>query len=110
MSNISRNDILDLLNELESFESFVKRMSPYNVPYFIRYIDRMRYNIQTYITIGSYEVDKISKTLQRDWKEAKEVFLETPGFYLDEVDDDREKENIFKFCRYVRVIDSYVKK
>ena len=110
MGNISRNDILDLLNELESFESFVKRMSPEKMPYFIRYIDRMRYNIQTYITLGSYEVEKISRILQRDWREAKEVFLETPGFYLEDENDEDEKENIFKFCRYVRVIDSYVKK
>ena len=110
MRCISRNDILILLDQLENFESFVKRMSPDNIPYFIRYIDRMKYNIQTYITLGCIEDENFFKTLQRDWKEAKEVFLEIPGFYFQDIYEKDEKEMIFKFFEYVRNIDSYIRK
>ena len=109
MRNISRNDILKLQHELNEFEFFVVERNPDKVPYFVRYIDRMRCNIQTYVTLGYLEVENICKTLQRDWREAKEVFFETPEFTFDALNEEEEKENIFKFFEYVRKIDSYIK-
>ena len=96
-----------MLEELKEFQTFIEDLRPGKVPYFVKYIDRMKYNIQTYITLGCFECENVCKTLKRDWNEAKKVFLETPGFYIQ--DEEYEKELTFRFFEYVRDIDSYVK-
>ena len=109
MNYISRKDILKLQHELNEFEFFVMERNPDKIPYFVRYIDRMRYNIETYITLGCLDAENIYRTLRRDWKEAKDVFFEIPDYAFDDMDEEEEKENIFRFFDYVRRIDSYIK-
>ena len=105
----SKSEMVELMDELVSFENFLSEIRPGQTPYFVRYIDRMKYNLKTCVILDGLQKENVEITLQRDWSEAKNTFLAIPGYYFDDVNE-LDKENTFTFFNYVQTIDTYVKK
>ena len=109
MNSKFRNNVVKLLGTLDELEDFVRQVDPDRIPYFVRYLDRMRCNLKTYVTIGCLETENILKVVKRDWSEAKDGILGIPEYSVPDFRNSDEPGDAFKFLEYIMTIDSLIK-
>ena len=108
MKSVSKEDLVPLLNIIEELETFLESLRLNQMPYFVRFLDRMKYNLMTCITIGYLEWENIDVTLKRDWKEANDTFLGIPDFEMPGRTPEEKIERTYRFFGYVKTIDAIV--
>ena len=70
-----REELEDLRDELEKLMDFVRNMENGNLPYFYRYFDAMKNNIEIFFRIGEEDTEDIIPVLERDWKASHTILI-----------------------------------
>lgn len=63
------SELKELKNVLQTFTEFVWEMEEH-LPYFYRFFDAMRYNIEIFLQVGEGDEEQIQEILERDWLNA----------------------------------------
>ena len=63
------SELKELKNVLQTFTEFVWEMEEH-LPYFYRFFDAMRYNIEIFLQVGEEDESQIQEILERDWSKA----------------------------------------
>ena len=62
-------ELQELKKALQTFTEFVWEMEEC-LPYFYRFFDAMRYNIEIFLQVGDEDEGRLQKMLERDWTNA----------------------------------------
>ncbi len=72
---IGREELEALGRGLEKLMEFVRGMEQGELPYFYRYFDTMKNNIELFFRIGDEDIDDFLPVLERDWKASHTVLI-----------------------------------
>lgn len=72
---IGREELEDLREELEKLMEFVRGMEQGELPYFYRYFDTMKNNIEIFSHIDGEDIEGFLPVLARDWKASHTVLI-----------------------------------
>ena len=72
-----REELEDLRDELDKLMDFIRNMENGNLPYFYRYFDAMKNNIEIFFRIGEEDTEDIIPVLERDWKASHTIQIHT---------------------------------
>ena len=108
MKGVSKEDFVKLLNIIEDLEDFLESLALNQTPYFVRFLEQMKCNLKTCITIGYQDWENIDRVIKRDWQEANDTFLGIPGFEMPGKTMEEKIERTFLFFGYIKTIDSIV--
>ena len=70
-----REELEILREELEKLMDFIRNMEKGELPYFYRYFDTMKNNIEIFFRIGGEDTEDIIPVLERDWKASHTMFI-----------------------------------
>ena len=72
---IGRAELEDLREELEELMEFVRGMEQGELPYFYRYFDTMKNNIEIFFRIDGENIEDFLPVLERDWRASHTVLI-----------------------------------
>ena len=72
---IGREELKDLRDELVSMMYFIREMECGELPYFYRFFDTMKSNIEMFFCIGCDDIADFFPVLERDWKASHMMFI-----------------------------------
>ena len=70
-----REELEDLREVLEKLMEFIWGMEKGELPYFYRYFDTMKNNIEIFFWIGEQDMEDIISVLERDWKASQTMLI-----------------------------------
>ena len=94
-------------DELERLTDFIKEVEGRNLPYFYRYFDTMKNNIDLFLCIGDDDIDSLHLVLERDWKASHATLLGVQDYDLRESNPDIDPRLCFYFARLISEVGSY---
>ena len=92
---IKKMRLKKLRDELERLTDFIKEVEGRNLPYFYRYFDTMKNNIDLFLL------------LERDWKASHTTLLGVQEYDLRENNPDIDPRMCFYFARLVSEVGKY---
>lgn len=72
---IGKKELENLHGELECLLGFIRVMESGELPYFYRYFDTMKMNIEMFFCIGCDDIADFFPVLERDWKASHTMFI-----------------------------------
>ena len=72
---IGREELEALREELEKLMEFVRGMEQGELPYFYRYFDTMKNNIEIFFRIDGEDIEDFLPILERDWRASHTVLI-----------------------------------
>ena len=70
-----REELENLREELEELMDFIRNMETGDLPYFYRYFDAMKNNIEIFFWVGEEDTEDIIPVLERDWEASHSVLI-----------------------------------
>ncbi len=70
-----REELENLREELEKLMDFIRNMETGDLPYFYRYFDAMKNNIEIFFWVGEEDTEDIIPVLERDWEASHSVLI-----------------------------------
>ena len=108
MGPVTKSELVPLLRKIDELLAFMHSLGLANQPYFVKFIERMKYNIQTCITVRYDGWEQMDRLLKRDWKEANHMLLGIPDFEIP-ADNSEDKHRLScQFLELIGVIDMYI--
>ena len=71
----NREELEDLREELEKLMDFIRNMETGDLPYFYRYFDTMKNNIEIFCRVGEEDTEDIIPILERDWEASHTILI-----------------------------------
>lgn len=107
MKSLKQEEFVPLKCNLEELLDFICELEVREVPYFQRYLERMRDNIELCILVQYESWEKLELILRRDWKEANHKIIGIPDFRI--CDESMAKKEVldFRFIELIATIESY---
>ena len=103
----SKKELRELRNELELLTDFIRKMERRELPYFYRYFDTMKNNIEIFLCIGCDDIDDIVLVLERDWEASHTVILGVQNYDPHENNPDIDPQLCLCFFRLIRKVGEY---
>lgn len=72
---IGREELRDLKDNLYHLTEFIREMERDELPYFCRYFDTMKNNIELFFCMGCDDIEDLYPLLERDWKASHTMFI-----------------------------------
>ena len=104
---IKKMRLKKLRDELDRLTDFIKEVEGRNLPYFYRYFDTMKNNIDLFLCIGDDDIDSLHLVLERDWKASHATLLGVQDYDLRESNPDIDPRLCFYFARLISEVGSY---
>ena len=107
LMRIGREELIDLRRELEQLMSFVRSMEYGVLPYFYRYFDTMKTNIDIFFYTGSEDIADFFPVLERDWKASHTMFIGVQDYDLRNSRPDADPVLCLYFARLLAEVGKY---
>ena len=107
---IEKEELKNLRDELEKLTDFIVMMEKGELPYFYRYFDTMKNNIEIFICVGSGDTKDIAPILERDWKASHAMFIGVQDYDLRENHPDADPILCLYFARLLSNVEKYFAK
>ncbi len=104
MKTLRKEELLPLKQTIERALELVRGQNLEEVPYFMKYLERMRCNLRTCILVEYEGWEQLEHTLRRDWKAANHMVTGIPAFRFAWDQKSIEKE----FANLIIDIEFYV--
>ena len=102
-----REELEDLRDELEKLMDFVRNMENGNLPYFYRYFDAMKNNIEIFFRIGEEDTEDIIPVLERDWKASHTILIGVQNYDIRKEHPDIDPVLCLYFARLLSDIGRF---
>ena len=101
MNSLARDELEPLKNLLEELLAFVKDLHIEEIPYFSRFIENMKNNLEICHLVHYENWEQMNHLLKRDWSAANQTLLGIPDFDI-RVENPVEKEELN--CRFLELV------
>ena len=108
MSKLKEDQLIPLRDALNELMDFVKEFQWKEIPYFYRFLDYMKNNIEFCVCTHSDDMEQLEEILLRDWKKANNMYLGIPSYKLF---SDNGQDMTEMYCQYISLlekIDRYI--
>lgn len=108
MSKLREEQLIPLRDALNELMEFVKGFQWKEIPYFYRFLDYMKNNIELCVCTHSDDMEQLEAILLRDWEKANNRYLGIPSYELLS-DDSQDMTEVY--CQYIALltkIDKYI--
>ena len=99
-----REELENLREELEKLMDFIRNMETGDLPYFYRYFDAMKNNIEIFFWVGEEDTEDIIPVLERDWEASHSVLIGVQNYDIRKEHQDADPV----LCIYFSSILSYI--
>ena len=96
---IGRAELEDLREELEELMEFVRGMEQGELPYFYRYFDTMKNNIEIFFRIDGENIEDFLPVLERDWRASHTVLIGVQNYDIRKDHPGADPELCLYFAR-----------
>lgn len=104
MKTLRKEELLPLKQTIDEVLELIRRQNLKEVPYFMKFLERMRCNLRTCMLVEYEGWEQLEHTLKRDWKEANHIVTGIPAFQFTCEQKSLEKE----FTNLIIDIEFYV--
>lgn len=104
---IGKEELCDLKQELERLMNFIRSMEIGELPYFYRYFDTMKTNIDLFFYIGGEDIAHLFSVLERDWKASHTMFIGVQDYDLREIHPGIDPAVCLYFARLLAEVGKY---
>lgn len=104
---IGREELRDLRDELERLMDFIRGMESGELPYFYRYFDTMKSNIEMFFCIGCTDIADFFPVLERDWKASHTMFIGVQDYDLRKEHPEADPMLCLYFARLLAEVGKY---
>ena len=104
---IGKEELKNLRDELEKMTDFIAVMEKGQLPYFYRYFDTMKNNIEIFICVGSDDTEDIVSILERDWKASHAMLIGVQEYDVRESHPDADPILCLYFAKLLSNIGRY---
>ena len=104
--NKEARDLKELKNVLQTFTEFVWETEEY-LPYFYRFFDAMRCNIEIFLQTGEGDDNQIQEILERDWTNAHAPLVGVQFYDFGESHPEAESGTCIYFASLLSEIGSF---
>lgn len=104
---MTKEELRDLRNELKKLLNFIRVAERGKLPYFYRYFDAMKNNIEIFFCIGGEDTEDIIPVLKRDWKAAHTMLIGVQDYDPRENNPDADPELCLCFAQMISNIGKY---
>mgnify|MGYP000987232924 FL=1 len=106
MDGLYKSELVPLRKCLEEF---IQGLKVEEIPYFYRFIENMKYNLEICCLVQYEGWEQLEKILKRDWKAANHMLLGIPGFDIHADNPDKRDELNCRFLELVSNVEQYLK-
>lgn len=107
MKSLRKNELVPLRDCLNELLDFFQELKIKETPYFLKYVERMKYNLEICIIVQYVEWEKIEQILKRDWKAANHRLIGIPGMLFCEEVFLKSSEQEIQFIELIARIEAY---
>ena len=104
-----REELSQLRETLEEMKDLLKRIQKEDRPYFYRFLDRMKNNIEIGLCLDVDHQIKLDEILLRDWIAANDAYTGIPDYYSSALNLKRNQAAREEFARLAVAIEEYFK-
>lgn len=108
MKQLRKEELLPLKQTIEKALALIKNLNLKEMPYFMKFLERMRCNLRTCILVEYEGWEQLEYTLKRDWKAANHIMIGIPSFQFPDTCTIDEKRMQDEFKNLVIDIEFYV--
>ncbi len=104
---IGKKELHDLRDELERLTNFIKLMEGRELPYFYRYFDAMKNNIEIFLRVGEEDVSDLIPLLERDWRASHTIFFGVQEYNPKESNPEADQGICLYFAQLIAKVGQY---
>ncbi len=104
---IGKKELENLRDELDRLLDFIRGMECGELPYFYRYFNTMKLNIDMFFNIGCDDIADFFPVLERDWKASHTMFIGVQDYDPREGRPDLDPMVCLYFARLVAEVGKY---
>ncbi len=104
---IGKEELRNLRDELGELLEFIRGMEQGELPYFYRYFNTMKSNIEMFFCIGCDDIADFFPVLERDWKASHMMFIGVQAYDLRKEHPEPDPTLCLYFARLVEVVGQY---
>lgn len=104
---IGKKELEELRGNLERLLDFIRGMERGELPYFYRYFDTMKMNIEMFFCIGCDDIADFFPVLERDWKASHMMFIGVQDYDPREGHPELDPVVCVYFARLVAEVGKY---
>lgn len=104
---IGKKELENMRDELDRLLSFIRSMECGELPYFYRYFNTMKLNIDMFFCIGGDDIADFFPVLERDWKASHMMFIGVQDYDPREGHPEMDPMVCLYFARLVAEVGKY---
>ena len=108
MKSLAKEELVPLTKCLDELLSFIRGLQVEEIPYFYRFLENMRYNLEICFLVQYEGWEQIEQILRRDWKAANHMLIGIPGFSICADSAFRKAELECRFIELIANIERYL--
>ena len=108
MAKLRQEELIPLRDALNALMKFVRELQWKEIPYFYRFLDYMKNNIEFCVCTHSDDLEHLEEILLRDWKKANNTYLGIPSYDFFENDDTDVTEMSCQYIALLSEVDRYI--
>lgn len=109
MKTIAQDDLRTLRKKLEELVDFTLGLHHDETPYFLRFIENMKNNLDICLLVQYEGWEQMEYILKRDWTAANHRLIGIPGFDIYAENQEKKKELDCQFLELISIIESYLR-
>lgn len=107
MNEMKREELVGLKDAVGGLQEFVKCFSGVELPYFYRFLDYMKNNIETFLRVGGRDYCALEEVLYRNWYEANNSWIGISTFRVSEEVCEESIEIYYQYALLVKQVAEY---
>lgn len=107
MRELQKEELVPLRDCLDELLDFIQELGMSNVPYFCKFVERMKDNLEICILVQYEGWERIEHILRRDWNAANHKLIGIPDFRICEECLSKKEQLDFQFIELTARIESY---
>lgn len=104
---IGREELEDMRAGLDRLTNFIRGIEHGELPYFYRYFDTMKNNIEIFFYAGCDDIADFFPVLERDWKASHMMFIGVQDYDLRKEHPDADPMLCLYFARLLADVGKY---
>lgn len=107
MKSLAREDLVPLGKCLDELLDFVHGLQVEEIPYFYKYIENMKNNLEICFLVHYEGWEQIELLLRRDWSAANHVLVGMPDFCISAEEPSQKAKLEYEFIRLTANVEKY---
>ena len=107
MKLTNKEEVMCLRDAVVGLQDFVKCCSNGELPYFYRFLDYMKNNIEIFLRVGGRDIYALEKVLYRSWHEANDFRIGLSTFQISAETETESIEIYYQYALLVKRVAEY---